>query len=163
MRGASNARFQTRIMKKIFGLTDIRKLVSKLKAPRSLAVALVSLCVVAPAFESSYANRNRVWQGDSSTTERARPGRQFVCGYDPLGAEDEWHNHKLNALRLRVRPGVNRGFTANGLARPQAQDVRDVAVIEDDGAIVIPPSKFDLKKRSLLFTPDGDGYRITRE
>jgi hypothetical protein len=158
-------RFQTRIMKKIFGPTDIRRLVSKVKALRSLAMIVVSLCVIAPTFESSYANRNRVLQGDSLATARPLQGNRFHCGYDPIGAEDEYHHHKLNALRLKARPRLTQGFSANAhaLGRPQSQDVRDIAVIEDDGAIIASPSKFDLKKRSLLFTPDGDGYRITRE
>jgi hypothetical protein len=42
-------------------------------------------------------------------------------------------------------------------------NVGDVALIEDDGSIILPPNKFDLKKRSLLFTPAEDGYRLTRE
>jgi hypothetical protein len=65
------------------------------------------------------------------------------------------------------RSGRSGGSTDGELARltstgPRVEDVEDVAVISDDGTIVLPPNKFDLKKRSLLFTPDDDGYRIER-
>src|SRR5436189_62121 len=44
-------------------------------------------------------------------------------------------------------------------------DVGDIAVIEDDGFIVIPENEFDLRGvPSLLFTPAGTGsYAISRE
>jgi hypothetical protein len=47
-------------------------------------------------------------------------------------------------------------------AGKSVEDVEDVALAEDDGSIVISPSKFDLKNSSILFTPDGDSYRITK-
>ena len=141
------------------------KLLSKAKALRWLALAILGLCVISPALNASSASINRTSQDDRSTSSRAWPGKQFVCGYDPRGAEDEWHNHKLNALRLDEGRALSKGITAmaRSNSRLQSQDVGDIAVIEDDGTIIIPPSKFDLKKRSLLFTPDGDGYRISRE
>jgi hypothetical protein len=88
----------------------------------------------------------------------------FDCGYDPRGAEDEFHAHKLNALRSHARRADS---TASRLAVPQslgprAENVDDIAVVEDDGTLVVPPNKFNLKKRSLLFTPDGAGFRIAR-
>src|SRR5215210_1511630 len=101
-------------MKKLSGLTGIGKLkkeLSKAKAQRSLGLALMSLCVIAPVFEASYADGNRASQDNPLTSGRAWPGKLFDCGYDPLGAEDEWHNHKLNALRLNDRQAHSPGFT----------------------------------------------------
>jgi hypothetical protein len=74
------------------------------------------------------------------------------CGYDRWGAEDGFYNHQLNSRRL-AREGFNLA------AAPRVADAGDIAVIEDDGSIVMPPNKFDLKNRSLLFTPDHQGYR----
>ena len=88
----------------------------------------------------------------------------FDCGYDARGAEDEFNAHKLNALRSHARRADSAGsrLAASQSLGPRAEDVDDIAVIEDDGTIVVPPNEFNLKKRSLLFTPDGAGYRIAR-
>jgi hypothetical protein len=154
-------------MKKLFGLTGIlesSERLSKAKALGLLAVTLASLYVIAPGFKANADKSNRASQADRSTKGRARPGDGFDCGYNPRGAEDEWHNHKLHALRLSERRATSQNVNAmsGSGAVLQSKDVSDIAVIEDDGTIIIPPSKFDLKKRSLLFTPDGDGYRISR-
>jgi hypothetical protein len=54
-------------------------------------------------------------------------------------------------------------LTRTSLLGPIARDAGEIAVIEDDHTIVMPPNKFDLKKQALLFTPEGEGYRITRD
>ena len=115
----------------------------------SLAFALSCTLVAAPAFKA-----NGESNGERRTTFSARDDGRFDCGYDPRGAENETYNHRLNTLRLS-------NYTSQRV-KPQAQDEGDIAVIEDDGTIIVSPSKFDLKKRSLVFTPDGEGYRITR-
>src|SRR5215216_6579599 len=109
------------------------KLLLKAKAPRWLALAILSLCVISPAFKARAVSVNRTSQDDRSTSSRAWPGKQFVCGYDPRGAEDEWHNHKLNALRLNEGRALSKDITAmaRGNAGLQSQDVGDISVIED--------------------------------
>jgi len=101
----------------------------------------------------------------SSTVSALRGGkseRQFDCGYDPQGAADELSNHTLNVLGRRHR---DKGGTIApqkvGAAGPSFEDVGDITVVEDDGSVVIPPNKFTLKNSSILFTPDGEGYRIS--
>ena len=151
-------------MKKLFSLSvNLNRLRFPPKALRSLAVVFVSACMVAPSLKASSAVERPSERENLSTAGRARSGKQFYCGYDSRGAEDELHNHKLNALRLSSRRAAAQGIsTMSGRNdAPRSQDVGDVAVIEDDGTIIIPPSSFDLKKRSVLFTPDGDGYSIT--
>ena len=88
----------------------------------------------------------------------------FDCGYDARGAEDEFNAHKLNALRSHARRSDSAGsrLAVTQSLGPRAENVDDIAVVEDDGTIVVPPNKFNLKKRSLLFTPDVVGYRIAR-
>lgn len=96
-------------------------------------------------------------------------GGRFDCGYDPRGADDEASNHRMNALR-RGEPSARSGSPlSRGKAGPFATDDGDLAVFQDDGTLVIPPAKFNLKNRSILFTPDGAsggasggfGYRIS--
>ena len=89
----------------------------------------------------------------------------FRCGYDPAGAENEWLNHRMNVIGSRERSMSDIGVGAGALnhsLQSKVTDIGDVSVLEDDGAIVIPPNKFDLKNRSLLFTPDGEGYQVKR-
>jgi hypothetical protein len=82
------------------------------------------------------------------------------CGYDARGAEDSLLEHDQRAP-VQHPPGPSRATGADQtLIRPRLTDLGDIAVIEDDGNLVIPPRKFDLKRKSVLFTPDGDGYRI---
>jgi hypothetical protein len=82
----------------------------------------------------------------------------FNCGYDPRGAEDGFYGHRLNTRRLKANNPLLSGQSSG----PIAKNAGDVAIIEDDGSIVVPANNFNLKKRSLVFTPDGNGYRITR-
>ncbi len=84
------------------------------------------------------------------------------CGYDPRGASDELSYYKLHALRLKnlQSSALNGAQAAQNI--PLAEDFGDIAVLQDDGTIVIPPSSFSLKNSSVLFTPDGDGYRISK-
>ena len=119
----------------------------------SLAFALSCTLVAAPALKA-----NSEPGGEPRAMLSARDDGGFDCGYDPRGAENETYNHRLNTLRLSNYASR----TASQQAKPQAQDEGDIAVIEDDGTIIVSPSKFDLKNRSLVFTPDGEGYRITR-
>jgi hypothetical protein len=119
-------------------------------------LALLALLL---ATSSPFAALTRPEQGlaQSSSDE------QFICGFDPRGADDQWRNHRLNLQRLGAQStekgGPLRTFSATG---PQVEEVGDLSLIKDDGTIVLPPSNFDLKNVSLLFTPEGDGYRITR-
>jgi len=127
------------------------------KSARSLAFAISCLLVAAPALKASHTESSPA-NNERASFLLAPHDSRFNCGYDPRGAEDEIHNHRLNALRLSSRLAP----TAARSIKHEAQDEGDIAVIEDDGAIIVPPSKFDLKNRSLLFTPEGDGYLVAR-
>jgi hypothetical protein len=93
-------------------------------------------------------------------------GKRVDCGYDPRGAEDELSNHRQNTLR-RGEPDDTRSISSLSLQKrgPSAEDISDIAVFQDDGTFVIPSAKFNLKNRSILFTPDGAsdgfGYRVS--
>jgi hypothetical protein len=82
---------------------------------------------------------------------------EAICGFNPLGAEEEISKHKLHTLNLQKEKS---SLVASSL--PRVNIVGDIAVIEDDGSIVMPANDFDMNKSSLLFTPDGSGYRVSR-
>src|SRR6266404_2052368 len=123
-----------------------------------LTTALLAAAMVASFVPSSSG------RADSSTNAQrgARSaGGLFNCGYDPQGAADEWSNHKLNGLGLSKRGDgakLDARTTAAGISMV---DAGDIALAEDDGTVVISPTRFNLKNSSILFTPEGDGYRIS--
>jgi hypothetical protein len=81
----------------------------------------------------------------------------YDCGFDANGADEELARHRMHVLRSSYHLAARRA-QADG---PRVSDQDDVALIEDEGSIILPPAAFDLKKRAVLFTPDADGYRIT--
>lgn len=127
---------------------------------RSVSITLVFAALTVP-FARTNANQGAL---------RALPScsKPLYCGYDARGAEDELSNHKLQALRRGEPPAEHddeRSISSYQKRGPSADDTNDIAVLQDDGTLVIPPSKFNLKNRSILFTPDGApdgfGYRIS--
>jgi hypothetical protein len=90
-------------------------------------------------------------------------GEKLFCGYDPSGALDEWYNHELNLIRFNEGRSPHADLSTKSLPAATVEDRNDIAVIQDNGGIVMPPNKFDLGNQSLLFTPEGDGFRITRD
>jgi hypothetical protein len=85
----------------------------------------------------------------------------FNCGYDPEGAADGWLAHKSNLFsRSKANGSISSKSILSG-AGPTITDVGDIAVIEDDGTVIYSPNRFNLKNSSILFTPGGDGYRIS--
>jgi hypothetical protein len=123
-----------------------------------MATALLAAAIAAPGREFDAGHTSATIK--SQRDERSA-GRRLTCGYDPLGAADEWSIHRLNAERLSRRDKDTRIDTQALTSGPLPVDIGDTAVIEDDGTIVIPPAQFSLKKSSVLFTPEGDGYRIS--
>lgn len=101
--------------------------------------------------------------GKISEAAISRADAGFDCGFDPRGAEEQIYAHRLNALRSDARRAATgvRHATAPNLG-PRAENIDDVALIEDDGTIIVQPNKFNLKKRALVFTPDDAGFRIAR-
>lgn len=84
------------------------------------------------------------------------------CGYDPYGAQEGLHNHRINLSRLRRKDSGKNVSSVNVQTRARVEQIGNVVVIEDDGTIVMPANKFDLKNSSIIFTPQSNGYQITR-
>jgi hypothetical protein len=110
-------------------------------------------CVAATALDDSAATRD----------ERDRPGalstRLLAKGRGGLDADERpvsdvlW-NHALG--------GQTAVAAVNGVARPSATaDVGHIAVVEDDGTLLLRQNAFDLRQRGLRFEPNGGGYDVT--
>jgi hypothetical protein len=119
------------------------------------------LALLATALGASFTSSKSTSFVTNSQVRGSLSTERLACGYDPHGAADELSNHKLNLLNLMNRrsQAILKGIITTAGIR--TQDDNDLSLIEDDGSIVISPAKFDLKNRSILFTPEGDGYRIS--
>jgi hypothetical protein len=74
---------------------------------------------------------------------------------DPRGRLGEalWLNQS-NAERARA--------AAAGAPAPIAQDIGEIAVVQDQGDVVLPGNTFDLGASTLRFTRSGAGYSVTK-
>ncbi|HKP13706.1 MAG TPA: hypothetical protein VJZ91_16415, partial [Blastocatellia bacterium] len=118
----------------------------------------LAVLIIAVSFTHTHANSTQVASesgGRVRLTVKATP--PYDCGFDARGAEEAVARHRMHALgspyQLAARDA--RGVSA------QSFDRDNIAVIEDDGSIIMPPAGFDLAKRAVLFTPEAEGYRIT--
>ncbi len=130
----------------------------RIRLLQQVAVYLVSsllagfLCL--PALSVS---GNQSIQSSYQPTLRLTEFGTLDCGFDANGADEALHNHRRN-LHLDNNKTPNRAITAP----PQMKITNNIAVIEDDGSLILPPNKFDLNNSSLLFIPDGNTYRLSR-
>ncbi|MEX2272118.1 MAG: hypothetical protein WD690_11630 [Vicinamibacterales bacterium] len=67
----------------------------------------------------------------------------------------------LDALALHAQSGRSPRPSLQPLG-PPAQDVGDIAVIQDRGDIIAPPNLFDLRSTGLRFSPSGNGYEVRK-
>ena len=116
------------------------------------AFIILSVAMLAPATGARPAAPDGSWQAG---------GKEPLCGFDPLGSEEHSFNHRANLRRLSrmENKGASLNALTDGSQAAQVESDGDIALIEDGGTIVIPPNKFDLKNRTILFTPEGGGYR----
>lgn len=130
---------------------------SKSRIGLFVVAALLATCATVPLAQSDIAG--------VTTRDLHSHGKPFDCGYDPRGADDESINHRMNLFRRGERQERSVSLASQEKAGPLAGDVGEIAVFQDDGTLVIPSSKFNLKNQSILFTPDGGsggpGYRIS--
>jgi len=65
-------------------------------------------------------------------------------------------NPSATSESSRLNPRVTTGPV------PVSEDVGDIAVVQDQGDIVLPANPFDLRNTGLRFTPSGGGYTVTK-
>jgi hypothetical protein len=75
---------------------------------------------------------------------------------------DALWTHRENAAR-RGQPGDN-GGPRRGLSPSRSSaDVGDIAVVQDEGDLILPPNTYDLRNLGLRFTRNNaGGYNVTR-
>jgi hypothetical protein len=136
--------------------TNLRKR-SKSRLPQKIALFL-SLFVLLSLLVCPRSLHSDTQPSPRHSLVQTSAGQEFACGFDPLGAQEEASKHQLHLLH-------SGRAQANILAQslPRVNILGDLAVIEDDGSIVMPPNDFDMNKSALLFTPDGSGYRVSRD
>ncbi|HYV06309.1 MAG TPA: hypothetical protein VFB82_17055 [Blastocatellia bacterium] len=134
-----------------------------LKDTRAFVIRGLILAAIVIVAASSVHTRPSDARNLFSETRRSSGGSLFDCGYDPAGASDGWSSHRLNKLRV-ARDSQVRLFSknANVIAGRATRDISGLATIEDDGNLIIPAAKFNLKNQSVLLTPQDDGYFISR-
>lgn len=128
---------------------------------RWIGLALALVILRGPVLDAGPGGASPADPGKAAATKsQARAGP--ACGFDPQGAEEQIYAHRLNALRSNARRSESDVAPhANSLSvGPRAENIDNVALIVDDGTIVVQPNKFNLKKRSLMFSPEASGYRI---
>ena len=118
----------------------------------------VAVFLIAVAFARTSASvKTAAGEGGERARPEAPAALSYDCGFDARGAEEAIARHRMNALGSSYQLAAR---TARAIAA-RSEDRDDIALIEDDGAIIVPPAGFDLTKRSVLFTPEAGGYRIT--
>lgn len=139
----------------------------------ALVTTLAAIATLVPAFGMG-GSRTRTWPAAHVEAEPER-----WCGTGPHRRDEEKLRHEMNLTRLRRRceasapanptSGVVCG-TGHGSSGVQGLstaargfDAGEIAVVEDDGTIVIPARPFSFPRNySVLFTPAGtDGFSIT--
>ena len=78
-----------------------------------------------------------------------------ICGTYPGRTVEELALHE-QFVRQRLR----QGFVPLASSSPAPADVGHIAVLPDDGTLVMPANMFDLDQRSLTFTPAGNGFSV---
>lgn len=121
------------------------------------AGVLAALLLAVSFIKTSASNQQPANDDGARVRITARPSQTYDCGFDGRGAEESIARHQMNALRSPDRLAAQHTRAIS----PRNYDQDNIAVIEDDGAVIMQPEGFDLKKRSILFTPEAGGYRIT--
>ena len=112
----------------------------------------ISLCLILSLSSFSHSA--------SALRKRQQEAAHPFCGTYPGRTQDELG--KAKDLRVLIESRKKK----LGLARTlgATRDVGQIAVIEDDGSIVLPNNPFDLSNTVLRLTPAGSGiYTITRQ
>ncbi|MEW6130789.1 MAG: hypothetical protein AB1757_27415 [Acidobacteriota bacterium] len=120
------------------------------QSPVLIALFVIFLCSSFPRLQAD------THKPSSPQTIAPLNNGSLNCGFDGYGAENALNVHRENQWRGKTHLNA---MTLPSVARVETRG--DVALIEDDGSIIMQPNGFDLKNKSLVFTPDGNGYRLT--
>ncbi len=94
-----------------------------------------------------------------STAARVREPKYGRFGADTRDIRDFLHQSAA-VETLRARSGGTERPRPAAVFGP-SPDVDDIAVLEDNGDLIIRPNEFDLANRGLRFVPNAAGYRLS--
>jgi len=106
--------------------------------------------------------------GSTETDEAPAPDR--FPDRSPLTFHSDKRDRVDGSTRWNVldaiwdhRAAVQRGAVASLSPQPITEDIGDVAVLQDEGDLILPPNTFDLRSVGLRFTRNGSGgYDVAR-
>lgn len=89
-----------------------------------------------------------------------RPARNG-CGSYPERLQEELLSHRQGTLQRQLSKSLRQmaGLAAGEEPRGASRDIGNIAVMEEDSGIVSRRSLFNLKQRTLRFSPQGASYR----
>ena len=89
-------------------------------------------------------------------------GGKETCGTYPERVKEELYRSKQNRERRELEQVFRKlgGLAAVAEERGAAQDIGNIAVIEEDAGIISRRNVFNLQNRTLRFTPVAAGYRL---
>jgi hypothetical protein len=91
------------------------------------------------------------------------PEGAFDVGSEKRGRLDSSTRWNVLDAIWDHRAAVARGGLASLSAQPITEDIGDIAVVQDEGDLILPPNTFDLSAVGLRFTKNGaDGYNVAR-
>jgi hypothetical protein len=132
-------------------------------------IAIISLAVTAAAWAPARSMQAQsanpcvaALSSDSASVQRAGLPREPKDGRFGSDTRDIRDLLQLSALATQIRALD----AAAGRARPAATarpaaDVNDIAVLEDNGDLILRANPFDLANRGVRFEPSGDGYVVS--
>lgn len=94
--------------------------------------------------------------------DEAAPSEAALAKRDTarLQRSSDRRGHVLDALWLHQARRVEAPLALTPAAH--AQDVGDIAVLQDGGDLILPANAFDLAGTALRFTPTGGGFSVSR-
>jgi hypothetical protein len=92
------------------------------------------------------------------------PDKKTLIDGNPRGrlAEALWLHREAEQRRQAPRPAAAPSQPALASPSPVADDVGDIAVLQDEGDLVLPANLFDLRSSGLRFTRSGAGYSVAK-
>jgi hypothetical protein len=85
----------------------------------------------------------------------APPDKKTIVDGDPRGRVYE-------AIALNRAAAATRARTSAASPAPVADDIGEIAVLQDTGDLVLPSNTYDLKNVGLRFAPSGSSYSVSK-
>ena len=82
--------------------------------------------------------------------------------YEALALHEAAKRQRAEDARTAAAAGQETGRTAITSPAPVAEDIGEIAVIQDSGDLVLPANPYDLRSTGLRFTRNGSSYTLSK-